>query len=800
MTDDDYAINEQTSKQHWEDLLRKMLPAGAPLPDEDQLDYSISVEYQPPTRPHNNNINHHSLSRTITTTNPIPIIKNSNFTKPPKIHHKYTSATTNLAVSLVTQASETGEDEISNVLSFDTTQEEEEEEDNNDSSTSVTASPVVETGGKKNQKKNICSRCGNGNRLKEKEGCIVCDARYCSNCLLKAMGSMPEGRKCVGCIGQPIDESRRQRLGKCSRMLSKICSPLEARQIMLAEKECFANQLRPEQLVVNGRQLRQEDLCELLGCRVPPLKLKPGKYWYDKDSGLWGQEGEKPDRIVSSKLNVGGKLQMDASNGNTQVYINGREITKVELRVLKLAKVQCPQGTHFWLYDDGSYEEEGQNNIKGNIWGKASTRFISSLFCLPVPHEPCHGLKLKHELSRSIITQNLEHSTRVDKLMLFGLEGSGTSTIFKQVRFLYGDKLSSEELQHLKLMIQSNTYRYLSVLLEGRERFEEEDGSESVYSFKPKFKHFSDWLLDIMAMGDFENYFPAATREYAPLVDEIWKDPAIQETYKRRDELNFLPDVAKYFLDQTIELSSNDYEPSEKDILYAQGVTPTNGLSCLDFSFRDHSPMSTSDDENGQSPLIRFQLLGMKLHDGCKWLDMFEDARLVIFCVALSDYDQVWAHKDKDNDDVIITENKMLANRDLFERLAKQACFADIPFVLILNKYDIFEEKIGRTPLSVCEWFSDFGAALVKTSTVSLANQAYYYVGIKFKEVYAGITGRKLFVWQSVGRERGSVQGGISYITEVIRWDQQRHQHLYAHDDDHDNTSFYTHSNLIVNK
>ena len=94
-----------------------------------------------------------------------------------------------------------------------------------------------------------------------------------------------------------------------------------------------------------------------------------------------------------------------------------------------------------------------------------------------------------------------------------------------------------------------------------------------------------------------------------------------------------------------------------------------------------------------------------------KWMHCFEGVTDIIFCVDLSEYDMVLA---EDDEMVVIFrllinqlkrnifKNRMIESMKLFDSICNNKWFVSTSVILFLNKKDLFEEKIRRSPLTLC--------------------------------------------------------------------------------------------------
>jgi GTPase SAR1 family protein len=117
--------------------------------------------------------------------------------------------------------------------------------------------------------------------------------------------------------------------------------------------------------------------------------------------------------------------------------------------------------------------------------------------------------------------------------------------------------------------------------------------------------------------------------------------------------------------------------------------------------------------EEAQFNLIDFEFrmldVGGQRSERRKWIHCFDCVTAVLFCSSLSEYDQTLREDD--------TQNRMKESLLLFDEIRNSPWFRTVPFILFLNKIDLFQEKIKRVSLSVCfdDWKSKWAFYLKTT-------------------------------------------------------------------------------------
>ncbi|KAI4303628.1 hypothetical protein MLD38_039236 [Melastoma candidum] len=116
-------------------------------------------------------------------------------------------------------------------------------------------------------------------------------------------------------------------------------------------------------VTVNGHPITREDLkrAEVLAGRV-----LPGHYWYDYFGGFWGVMGEPCLGIISPFIEeFNYPLQANCAAGNTDVFVNGRELHQIDLELLATRGLPTARNRSYKIDIRGTvYDERTGEEIK----------------------------------------------------------------------------------------------------------------------------------------------------------------------------------------------------------------------------------------------------------------------------------------------------------------------------------------------------------------------------------------------------------------------------------------------------
>lgn len=253
-------------------------------------------------------------------------------------------------------------------------------------------------------------------------------------------------------------------------------------------------------------------------------------------------------------------------------------------------------------------------------------------------------------------------------LLLLGAGESGKTTFSKQMRILHLKGFNEEERQVFKSIIFDNVISSAIALIRGAKSLNIEIKDEEAAN----------------TMLEHEDYSPDDLIKLTPVVKRVWSDEGIQSALSQSSQFQIL-DSAAYYLNKLDDLVADNYIPSDDDILRAR--SKTTGIIDVEFKV-------------GKT-LFRMTDVGGQRSERKKWMHCFKDITAVIFCEAISSYDQ---KLDEDN-----KTNRMLESLRLFNQVCNNKWFSDTSIILFLNKKDIFQEKIKTIPIT--EAFPEYTGA-----------------------------------------------------------------------------------------
>lgn len=334
----------------------------------------------------------------------------------------------------------------------------------------------------------------------------------------------------------------------------------------------------------------------------------------------------------------------------------------------------------------------------------------------------------------------VQTSERELKVLLLGSGESGKSTIVKQMKILHKNGFSESEAYEYKPFVFKNVLdcvkNVINAIIDIQSDLIAPQGSEpDSDSAGEERKHILGYD-DVNAILDYE-LSVSTEEEFSPSIAQkiqaLYNFPEVKKFIKEHQGDFYLIDSTHYFLADIERIAAPDYVPSQSDILRTR--KKTSGI----FDFR-------------------FQMGGLNIHmfdvggqrsERKKWIHCFDNVTLIIFCVALSEYDQVLLEES--------TQNRLEESLTLFDSVVNSRWFSRTSVILFLNKIDVFASKLPYSPLE--KHFPDYNGG-------DNINKAVKYILWRFTQVNR--SGLNIYPHVTQATDTSNIQLVFAAVKETI--------------------------------
>lgn len=449
----------------------------------------------------------------------------------------------------------------------------------------------------------------------------------------------------------------------------------------------------------------------------------------------------------------------------------------------------------------------------------------------------CCSSASEHEKQDALIKEKLlsakSRDDKVKKLLLLGAGGSGKSTFFKQLQNIHGKGFNDNERLSFKNHIFHQCIMEMKKLISIAQELSEEADEEQhtarsdappretdallsaaapdaerarapKESMNETLFSIAEGALDACEQFELLREDEAVTDEVADLIEILWQDAGILQTFDKRAKFG-LVDSTAWFFDEIRRIAAPNYIPSGEDVLYVRhrttGVVDKmfqiqnthlrifdvgSSLDLFLFFFLSSdfdfflffvgfvlggqraerkkwfetlyvSPSVFPSFYSARGSQISLKTISKTARDVCLFfrIHCFQHVTAVIYVASLSGYDEVMYEEE--------TENVMHDSLNLFSDVCNNAYFRDTAIILFLNKRDLFADKINpasknHVPLTVC--FHDYAGPMTNHDCCDYVKQEF--------EARNQNKQKKIFVHVTCAMDRGNVQRVFHDVEHIV--------------------------------